>query len=148
MSPSMMAIMATGLTFPVAPWRVFCGWIGVVDIGIELGEEATIAGFPPGITGDAIAPPDPGFVGSPATFLHVGMGDPQRTAFRSKADTGNAERVFGISPARRFPETLKSCRFGRFKPVMLPENRFSSRRRVRICAKWLTVSGIWPDKLL
>ena len=147
MSPTMIAIMATGLILP-DPWRVFCGWIGVVDIDIELGEEATTAGFLPGTTGDAIAPSDPGFVGSLATFLHIGMGDPQRIAFRSKEDTGNVERVFGISPAKRFPETLKSCRFGRFKPVMVPENRFSSRRRVRMCANWLTVAGISPDKLL
>ena len=33
----------------------------------------------------------------------------------------------------RFLETLKVYRFGRFKPVMLSKNWFSSRRRVRIC---------------
>ena len=71
-----------------------------MDIGIKLDEKATIVGFSLGITGDAIAPSDPGFVGSPTTFLHVGMGDPQRTTFQSKADIGNMERVFGISPTR------------------------------------------------
>ena len=133
MSSSMMAVMAIGLIFPVAPWWVFCGWVGFANIGIKLGDEAIIAGFSLGITGEAIAPSDPGFVGSPATFSHAAMGDPQRTAFRSKTDIGNAERVFGIPAAMRFLETLKVCRFGRFKPVMLPENQFSSKRRVKIC---------------
>ena len=40
--------------------RVFCGWIGVVDIGIELDEKATIVRFSLGIIDDAIAPSDPG----------------------------------------------------------------------------------------
>lgn len=117
----MMAIMATGLILLMAPWCVFCGWVGIVDIDIELGKKASIAGFPPGIIGEAIAPSDPGFVGPPATFLHAGMGDPQRIAFQSKADIGNAERVFSNPATMQFIETLKVYRFGRFKPVMLSE---------------------------
>lgn len=119
MSPSMMAIMATGLIFPVALWWVFCGWVGIADIDIELGKKASIARFPLGIIDEAIAPSNPGFVGPPATFLHAGMGDPQRIAFLSKANIGNAERVFSNPATMQFIETLKVCRFRRFKPVKL-----------------------------
>ena len=53
-----------------------------------------------------------------------------------------------ISPEKRSPETLKSCRFGRFRPKIGPENRFSSSRSVRRWVKPLTDTGTSPGKLL
>lgn len=65
-----------------------------------LGEDETV-----GTNGEAMAPSDPGFLGSAS---HFSNGAPQRNGFRPKEDSEKPDRVFGISPERRLPETLKS----------------------------------------
>lgn len=72
-----------------------------------------------GTNGEAIAPWDPGFLGSAA---HCSTGAPQRDGFSPNEDLGKPDKVFGISPERRLPETLKSCNAGRLMLGMLPEN--------------------------
>ena len=98
-----------------------------------------------GTSGEAMAPSDPGFVGSGAQFL---IGAPQRNGFCPNEDSGKFDKDLGISPERRLPETLNSWRPGRFTSGMWPENLLPSRRRVRRWVKWLTVAGISPEKLL
>ena len=61
---------------------------------------------------------------------------------------GKPDKDLGISPEKRLPETLNSCRFGRFRPEIEPENRFSSSRSVRRWVKPLTDTGTSPEKLL
>ncbi|KAM0961316.1 hypothetical protein ACFX13_021030 [Malus domestica] len=95
-----------------------------------------------------MAPSDPGRVGSFDVPLQLCTGDPHRPGFSAKAVTGKIEKDLGISPVRRFADTLRSCRFGRLRPDSEPEKRFASSRRVRRWVKWLTVEGISPDKLL
>lgn len=97
-----------------------------------------------------MAPSDRGLVGSETTSSSVQLriGAPHKDGFGAKQDSGKPESDLGISPERRLPETLKSCRLGMFRVGMLPENRFSSRRRVRMRVKWLTVAGISPERLL
>lgn len=113
-----------------------------------LGEDDTVVGMLPrgtGTSGEAMAPSDPGLLGS---ATHFSNGAPHRNGFCPKEDWGKPDSDFGISPERRFPETLRSCRPGRFTSGMRPENRLSSRRRVRRWVRRLTVAGISPEKLL
>lgn len=81
-----------------------------------------------GNNGEAMAPSDPGLVGSDAHFF---TGAPQRNGFCPNDDSGKLDNGLGISPERRLPETLNSWRSGRLKSGMWPENLFPSRRRVR-----------------
>ncbi|KAM1807305.1 hypothetical protein ACFX11_030340 [Malus domestica] len=95
-----------------------------------------------------MAPSDQGQVGSfdvPSQFC---TGDPHRPAFSTKAVTGKIEKDLGISPVRRFANTLRSYRFGRFRPNIELEKRFGPSQRVRRWVKWFTVEGISLDKLL
>lgn len=75
-SPTIIAINATGLI--LEPPFLLLGVLAVapsvdvdVDDGIELGEEDTVAGvLPRGIKGDAMAPSDPGLLGSVTMPMH------------------------------------------------------------------------------
>lgn len=85
-----MAINASGLIFAVLPlWWVFEDLFGddFVD-GNELGDDDTIVGLVFGINGDAMAPSDPGLVGSLTISLQGCIGAPHRAAFCAKADNG------------------------------------------------------------
>jgi len=104
-------------------------------------DDTTVAGT----NGEAIAPSDPGLFGSSP---HFSNGAPHRNGFCPKDEPEKPDNVFGISPEKQLPETLKSCKPGRFSSGMTPENLFSSRRRVRRWVKRLTIAGISPVKLL
>ena len=78
-----MAIRANGLILVdvlLILWLVFVGLFGATT---ELGVEDTVPfGLVAGNNGDAIAPSDPGLVGSEATPLQACNGGPQRPAGR------------------------------------------------------------------
>lgn len=98
---------------------------GFVSAGTDVGDEATVV-F--GLTGDAIAPP--GWVGLLETTLHPSSGGPHRPGLFQNDDAGKPENEPGSSPVSPLPETLKSCKFGKFMPEMEPEKEFCSRRSV------------------
>lgn len=68
-----MAIRAAVLIFDAPLWWVFPDLFlfGVELRGNELGEDATTVWLPAGIIGDAMAPPDPGRVGSVVVPLQL-----------------------------------------------------------------------------
>lgn len=73
-SPTIIAINATGLI--LEPPFLLLGVLAIapsVDVdGSELGEEDTVAGvLPRGIKGDAMAPSDPGLLGSATMPMHL-----------------------------------------------------------------------------
>lgn len=74
-----MAIRANGLILVdvlLILWLVFVGLFGATtELGVE---ETMLVGLVPGNNGDAIAPSDPGLVGSEAKLLQACNGDPQR----------------------------------------------------------------------
>lgn len=123
MSPTMIAIRTIGLIFePLFSWLLGFVVVGVV-VGIVLGEDETVVVGVSllGTNGEvAVAPSDPGLFGS--TALHFSNGAPQRNEFFRNEDSENVDRVFGISPERLLPETLKSCKPGRLSSGMRPEN--------------------------
>lgn len=55
-----------------------------------------------------MAPSDPGLLGSATKSVQFCIGAPHRDGFRAKQDSGKPDSDLGISPERRFPETLKS----------------------------------------
>lgn len=63
-----------------------------------------------------------GLLGSETTFLQLGSGGPQRPWLSENEEAGNAARDGGMAPVRRLEETLKSCRLGRDRPDIVPEN--------------------------
>ena len=69
------------------------------------------------------------------------VGDPQRPRFWAKAEMGKPDKDLSISLEKWLPETLKSYRFGRFRPKIELENRFSLRRSIRRWVKPLTNTG-------
>lgn len=80
----MIAINATELNFAELGFSGFgCLFgFGFELAGMELGEEEIVlVGLLPGFSGEAIAPSDPGFVGSVPIDLHGCIGDPQRAWF-------------------------------------------------------------------
>lgn len=144
-SPTMMAISATGLILEAPFSCVLLLVVGVGDFEIEVGEDDIVGVLFGGNSGEAMAPSDPGFVGS---GKHGFIGAPQRNGFCENEDSGNVDKGFGISPESLLPETLKSWRVGRLTAGMLPEKLFPSRRRVSRWVRWLSVAGISPEKLL
>ncbi|KAM1255812.1 hypothetical protein ACFX2G_030607 [Malus domestica] len=95
-----------------------------------------------------MAPSDQGQVGSFDVPSQLCTGDPHRPGFSAKAVTGKIEKDLDISPVRRFADTLRSCRFGRFRPDIELEKWFGPSQSVRRWVKWLTIEGISLDKLL
>ncbi|KAL2545286.1 Uncharacterized protein Fot_14519 [Forsythia ovata] len=114
---------------------------GLVSTGIELGNDTTVL---LGLNGDAIASSR---VRSLKTNLHISNETLHRTEFFSNADTGNLDSELGISPASALPETLKSCKLGKLKPEIEPENLFPSNLKVSKCVKWFRLKGIIPKRL-
>lgn len=92
---------------------------GLVSKGIAIGDDGTVVFRPSGAF---------------EIVLHFSTGAPQRNELFQNADTGNPESEPGISPVKPFPETLKSCTFGKLKPTIGPVNPFSSSLRV---SKWV-----------
>lgn len=66
-SPNIMAINAKGLILAALLGVEFAALFG----GIELGDDDTVVGLFSGINGEAIAPSDPGLVGSDTIPLQV-----------------------------------------------------------------------------
>lgn len=116
---------------------------GFVSAGIDVGEEETVV---LGLTGDAIAPP--GCVGLLETALHFSSGGPHRLGLFQNDDAGKPENEPGTTPVSLFPDTLKSCKLGKFRLEMVPANEFLSSFNVSKCVRRFTVSGIPPEKLL
>lgn len=115
-----------------------------MSAGIAVGDDATVV-F--GITGDASAPPGRvGFTELPG--LQVPNGGPHKLGLPENDVAGKPERGPGISPVNKFPDALKSCKFGRFKSEIEPANEFSSIRNVSKCVNRFKTSGILPEKLL
>lgn len=137
----MIPIMARELI--LLRWEL-CGLGGgLVSAGTAVGDEETVV-F--GLTGDAIAPP--GWVGLLETTLHFSSGGPHKPGLFQNDEAGKPENEPDSSPVSLFPETLKSCKFGKFMPEMEPEKEFSSSRSVSKCVSRFTAGGMPPEKLL
>ncbi|KAM1350555.1 hypothetical protein ACFX2F_004497 [Malus domestica] len=76
-----------------------------------------------------MAPSDQGRVGSFDVPSQLCTGDPHRPRFSAKAVTGKIEKDLGISPIRLFADTLRSCRFGKFRPDIKLEKRFDPSQK-------------------
>lgn len=108
-SPTIIAISTAGFIFAwLGRWGLPDS-AGFLLPGSELGDEATMLGPVPGVSGEATAPLDPDpLLGSLTMPLQLCSGGPQRAVFWENADSGKAERDLGISPSRWLSETLNS----------------------------------------
>lgn len=73
-------------------WLAFVGLFGVIELGVD---DTIGVGLVPGSNGDAIAPLDPGAVGSDTTLLQACNGDPHKR-FCAKAESGKPDKDLGI----------------------------------------------------
>jgi hypothetical protein len=105
----MIAIKTIGLILePLFSW-LLTFVVGFV-VGIVLGEDETVGILLLGTNGEAMAPSEPGLLGSASHFFN---GAPHRNGFCPKDEPEKPDKDAGISPERTFPETLKSCKPGR-----------------------------------